>query len=164
VADLKDKLLAYGVASSAYYAAAYPIFHAHNGVILWDWQWQLLQYFIMPCLVGVAVVFLDQSDLFYRICKLAGLRVSHHIPAAWDYAFSRVVKGTFVLVRLTDGTLYAGIMGRQSFASTAASERDVLIEQVWSIEEKGPWKVKEPKRSVLLCGRDIRWVEFFDRS
>jgi hypothetical protein len=86
------------------------------------------------------------------------------MPAAWDYAFSRIVQGTYVLVKLRDGTLYAGLMGKQSFASTATEERDLYLEEVWHIPENGPWTRTEPKRSVLLCGRDITWVEIFERN
>ena len=164
VPSLKDQVLGYAVASTAYYAAAYPIFHAQNGIEVWPWAWQLLQYFILPCLVAIVVVYFDQSEAFYKLCKKAGLRLTHHIPAAWDYAFSKIVKGTYVLVKLSDGTLYAGVMGKNSFASTAATERDLYLEEVWSVEEKGTWKAVEPRRSVLLCSKDIRWVEIFTRS
>jgi hypothetical protein len=164
IPTFQDQLLAFAVASAAYYAAAFPIFHASNGVKLWPWAWQLLQYFLLPCAVGLAVVFFDQSEAFYAVCRRLGLRLTHHMPAAWDYAFSRVVKGTYVLVKLHDGTLYAGLMGRTSFASTATTERDLFLEQVWSVEENGPWKRLEPRRSVLLCGKDIRWVEIFERN
>ncbi|MFL6843537.1 MAG: DUF6338 family protein [Allosphingosinicella sp.] len=162
--DLKDALVAYGIASTAYYAVAHPIFHTKGGINLATWLWQLLQYFIVPSAVGIAIVLLDKSDLFYKISSTLGLKPTHHIPAAWDYAFSRIVKGTYVLVRLKDGTLYAGLMGKQSFASSAFAERDLYIEEVWSVPTNTPWKVVEPRRSVLLCGNDIRWVEIFRRS
>lgn len=164
VATLQDQLLAYAVASGAYYAAAFPLFHVQDGLVLPSWAWQLLQYFLLPAIVGVAIAFFDQSEAFYAACRRVGLRPTHHMPAAWDYAFSRIVQGTYVLVKLQDGTLYAGLMGKHSFASTATAERDLYLEQVWSIEEKGPWKLVKPKRGVLLCGRDIRWVEIFERN
>jgi hypothetical protein len=164
VPSFQEQVLAYAVASAAYYAAAYPIFHASNGLLLWHWLWQLLISFLVPCLVGVAVVYFDQSEAFYRACRRMGLRPTHHMPAAWDYAFSRVVKGTYVLVKLQDGTQYAGLMGKTSFASTAETERDLYLEQVWTIPEKGPWVRTEPRRGVLLCGKDIRWVEIFERN
>lgn len=164
IGTLQDQLLAYAVASGAYYAAAFPIFHVQSGFVLPVWAWQLSQYFLLPCVVGVLIAFFDQSEAFYDLCRRAGLRPTHHMPAAWDYAFSRIVKGTYVLVKLQNGTLYAGLMGKHSFASTATGERDLYLEQVWSIEAGGPWKILEPRRGVLLCGRDIRWVEIFERN
>ncbi len=164
VPELRDQVLGYCVVSVAYYAAAYPIFHASSGLLIAPWLWQLLQYFVVPIIVAFAVVVFDQSETFYEACKKLGLRLSHHIPAAWDYAFSGMIKGTYVLVKLQDGTQYAGLMGKRSFASSASSERDLFIEEVWSVEQQGVWKVVEPRRGVLLCGRDIRWIEIFARS
>ena len=159
--ELKDSAIAYTVASAAYYAAAYPLFHANNGLEIYPWLWQLLQYFLFPAFIGLVIVFADQSDWFYSWARKFKLRFSHHIPAAWDYAFSNLVQGTFVLVKLRDGTQYAGVMGRGSFASSASEERDLFIEEVWSVPNHGPWQVVEPRRSVLLCGSDIKWVEIF---
>lgn len=162
--DLKDRLIAYAVASSAYYALAHPLFHAENGIQLPLWLWQLLLYFIVPAVVGLAVVAIDRSEYFYWAARKLKLRTTHHIPAAWDYAFSKIVKGTFVLVRLNDGTRYAGVMGKESFASSATAERDLYIEEVWSVPKQGNWERIEPVRAVLLCGKDIKWVEIFRRS
>lgn len=162
--DLKDNLIAYAVASVAYYAAAYPIFHADGGVRLASWLWQLLQFFIAPVFVGVFAAYLDQSELFYKVANRLRLKSSHHIPAAWDYAFSSLRRGTYVLVKLSDGTLYAGLMGKESFASSATEERDLLIQEVFTIQDGKPWTLAEPRRSVLLCGKDIRWIEFITRS
>ena len=164
IPELKDKVLSYAVASTAYYAAASPLFHANNGLLIPPWLWQLIQFFALPVLVGTIIVFVDQSEVFYKWSSKFGLKLTHHIPAAWDFAFSKIRKGTYVLVKLNDGTRYAGVMGRMSFASSASAERDLFIEEVWSVEKQGSWKVVEPRRSVLLCGKDIRWVEIFKRS
>lgn len=158
--ELKDSLVAYAVTSAAYYAVAFPLFHADGGLILWAWLWRLLQFFALPVLIGFGVVAFDQRGWLYKIAKRLNLRLTHHIPAAWDYAFSSLRTGTYVLVKLTDGTQYAGKMGKQSFEA----ERDLYIEEVWSVPEQGSWTIVQPKRSVLLCGKDIRWVEVFERS
>lgn len=162
--ELKDSLVSYAVTSTAYYAAAFPVFHADNGVELWDWLWRLLQYFLIPGVVALGVVALEQGGWLYKAAKKLGFKLTHHIPAAWDYAFSGLRTGTYVLVKLTDGTQYAGKMGKQSFASSASAERDLYIEEVWSVRDQGSWALVQPKRSVLLCGKDIRWVEIFERS
>lgn len=161
---LKDQVIGYGVASTAYYAAAYPLFHVERyGLPLPVWLWGLCQYFLLPCVVALAIVWFDQTEWLYRWTSKAGLRLSHHIPAAWDYAFSHVVKGTFVLVKLNDGTLYAGKMASKSFASSSVAERELYLEEVWNMDSS-PWSLVQPKRGVLLCGKDIRWVEIFERS
>ncbi|MFN3775269.1 DUF6338 family protein [Sphingomonas parapaucimobilis] len=161
VAELKDRVVGYGVASATYYAVVAPLFHLSWGVELTPWLWALSHYYITPLFIGLAIVWFDQSEWFYTICSKAGFRLAHHIPAAWDYAFSKLSRGTFVWVKLNSGTEYAGKMGRSSFASSSTAERDLYLEEVWTIEDNGPWKRKEPKRGVLLCGKDIQRVEIF---
>lgn len=164
VPELKEKVIGYGVASVAYYAVIGPLFHVAWGWSLPSWLWGLLQFFVVPVAIGAAVVWFDQTEHFYRFTNWLGLRLSHHVPAAWDYAFSRIRLGTYVLVKLNDGTEYAGIMGKASFASSSQAERDLLLEEVWSTDANGAWTRKEPRRAVLLCGKDIRYVEIFYRS
>ncbi len=160
--DIKDKVIAYAVASTAYVAAVSPLFHVNGGISLPTWLWSFLQYFLVPLCIGVAAAYIHQWNWMYRLAKCVRLRVTHHMPAAWDYAFERMHKGTYVLVRLTDGTQFAGLMGPESFASSAREERDLLIEQVWKVGKDGKeWTPVTPTRSVLLCGKDIRFIEIF---
>jgi hypothetical protein len=161
VPELKDRVASYGVASASYYAIVAPLFHLPWGPAVTPWVWGLLHYFLVPCLIGLSIVWFDQSEWFYKACEKAGFRLAHHIPAAWDYAFSQLRRGTFVWVRLNNGTEYAGKMGKFSFASSSTAERDLYLEEVWTIEDGRPWTLKEPKRGVLLCGKDIQRVEIF---
>lgn len=160
--EIKDKVIAYAIASTAYIAAISPLFHVKGGIDLPSWLWSFLQYFAVPLCIGIAAAYVHQWNWLYRAAKRARLRVTHHMPAAWDYAFERMRKGTYVLVQLSDGTQFAGLMGPESFASSAREERDLLIEQVWKVGKDGKeWTPVTPDRSVLLCGKDIRYVEIF---
>lgn len=170
--DWKDGLMAYAIASTAYYAAVSPLFHVQPSTILpgwlWgvklpSWVWGFLQFFILPCVVGILVVLFDQREWFYKISTYFKLRAAHHTPAAWDYAFSGLRDARYMIVKLHDGTKYAGKYGSASFASSNRDERDLLIDEVWNICDDGLWTVLEPRRSVLLCGRDISWVEILDK-
>ena len=159
--DLKEKTASYAVTSAAYLAGMYPLFNVHNGLRIWPWLWQLQLFFVIPVVIGLAVVVIDRSEWFYKLCRRLNLKPSHHIPAAWDFAFSGMSRGTYVLVRLANGKSIAGLMGSRSFASSAREERDLLIQEVWDIPEKGTWKRLEPARAILICGKDIQSVELF---
>lgn len=162
IPDLKDKLVSYAVASTVYYAVVAPVFYVPRGVGLSAWAWDALHYFVVPCAAGILIVLFDQTEYLYRLADRLGLRLAHHIPAAWDYAFSRMDRGTFVWVRLNSGTEYAGKMGRSSFASSSTAERDLYLEEVWEMHGAGrPWTLMKPVRGVLLCGKDIQRVEIF---
>ena len=162
VPDIKERTIAYAVASTAYYAVIGPLFHVQTGVPLSSWVWAGLHYVLVPLAIAFLIVLFDQKEWLYRIAHHFDFRLAHHIPAAWDYAFSKLNRGTFVWVKLHSGTEYAGKMGARSFASSSTAERDLYLEEVWQInEENKPWTRLEPFRGVLLCGRDIQRIEIF---
>ena len=68
----------------------------------------------------------------------------------------------FVLVTLKGGSQIGGLMGAASFASSDSNERDLLIEEVWTINDFKEWTRPEPSRSALLCGNNIDYIEFFE--
>lgn len=162
VPDLKDRAVAYAFVSTAYYAVAGPLFHFQGGFALSPWLWSWGHYVFVPIVIALTIVVFDQKEWFYRIANHFGLRLAHHIPAAWDYAFSKLNEGTFVWVKLNSGTEYAGKMGARSFASSSTAERDLYLEEVWQINEGDqPWTPMKPTRGVLLCGKDIQRIEIF---
>lgn len=156
---LSDKVTSYAVVSIAYSAASYPVFHAGIGPALPSWLWQLLLYFAVPLIVGVALVFFDQSERFYALTERMGLRPVHHTPTAWDYTF-RKREPSFALVHLNDGSEIAGAWIDGSFASSTSGDRDVYLAQMFQVGDDGNWDEVVPPRSILICGGSIRMVEF----
>lgn len=159
--DFKQQLLYFALVSAAYYAVATTIFDVAWGVALPDGVWKLLFYFGAPVLLGVAVGLGTQRGAEYWMAERLGMRFSHRIPTAWDYRFREFSTETFLLVTLKDGTLIAGRMKEGSFASSAKDGRDIYIAELWQIAADGQWSIAEPARGMLLCGDDIRYVEFF---
>ena len=155
---IADKMASYAVVSIAYTAISFPLFHAEGSAVLPGWLWELTLYFILPLLVGAMLVFFDQSERFYKVTERAGLRPVHHTPTAWDYTF-RKRTASFVLVHLTDGSEIAGAWINGSFASSTSGDRDVYINQMWTVKDGG-WKAVDPPRSILICGGTIRMIEF----
>ncbi|MEW9854112.1 DUF6338 family protein [Novosphingobium sp. M1R2S20] len=140
---LTDKTVSYAVVSVAYSAAAYPLFHVDGGLELPPWLWQLTLFFMLPLLVGFALVYFDQSERFYSLTERLGLRPVHHTPTAWDYTFRKRPQ-SFVLVHLNDGTVIAGAWVEGSFASSITGDRDVFISQMWQVGENGSWTIVDP--------------------
>lgn len=158
---LADQTISFAMVSVAYQAAINPLFHADGGVPLPSWLWHFLLGMGAPLMIAVMIVFLDRSELFYRITDYLGLRLSHHEPTAWDYAF-RNRHPSYILVHLNDGSTVAGIWAEGAFASSTAGDRDLLIADVWKVEEGGRWQEVVPSRSMIICGGNIRLVEFID--
>ena len=159
--ELQERLLAYALVSTAYYAAISPFFYIQGFVELPPWLWATLQYAFVPAILGWALAYAAQKGWEYEAAKKLRLQFSHHIPAAWDFTFSTMVEGTYILVTLKDGSRVGGLMGPSSFASSSKDERDLLIEDVWVMHGDDSWTRAIPPRSALLCGNDIHYIEIF---
>lgn len=159
--DIKERLISYGIISVGYFAAISPLFDIKSGLSLPPWLWSFLQYFAIPVGLGIVLAYVHQWRWSYRIAARFGLRLAHHIPAAWDYLFESIPAGTFVLVRLTDGSEIPGRMGPDSFASSSKEERDLLIDELYEIGDDGTWNPVNPSRHILLCGNDIQHIEVY---
>jgi hypothetical protein len=161
--DLKDRLTAYAVISVGYLAAVSPFFHVEGGIRLIGWLWSILHFFFVPVVLGLVLAYVHQHQLAYRVASIIGLRLAHHLPSSWDYRFESLPASTFLLVTLSDGTQVAGKWAHGSFASSSREERDLLLAEVWEVPSDGSaWKQVQPLRSVLICGKDVRLVEFFN--
>ncbi len=160
--DLQDRLISYAVASTGYFAAVSPLFYIPSGMQLFPWFWAILHYAVVPMGLGLLFAFATQRGWEYRVAEFFGLQFSHHIPAAWDFNFSRMQGSTYILATLKDGAQVGGLFGPESFASSSKDERDLLIEDVWTVNEKNEWTQASPPRAALLCGNDIHYIEIFE--
>ena len=159
--DLKDRLVTYGVISSAYYAVVTPLFHWKGGITLDPWTISWLEYAIVPAILAVVAAFAVQEEWDYKVAQTVGLQFAHHIPASWDYTFDLIKHGAFLLVTLKDDTIVRGRYVGDSFSSTNKDERDLLLSQLWHLDVEGAWSQVKPERSILLCGGDIRFIEIY---
>ncbi|WP_156377342.1 MULTISPECIES: DUF6338 family protein [unclassified Sphingopyxis] len=161
IPDLKDRVITYGLISTGYFAAITPLFHVDAGLQVPHWLWSLLQYFIVPVIVGIAAAYAYQHKVSYRVAEYFRLHIAHHLPAAWDYAFESLSDSTYLLVTLQDGTQIGGKWARGSFASSSKEERDLLLFEMWQVPAgDSDWTPLNPPRAILICGKDIRHVEF----
>lgn len=157
---LKDRVLAYAGVSTVYYAISVPTF----AFVVKQWGWlpwiaDAIQYAVFPLLIGAALSFSAANDWIGNGLRRLGLSPNHHSPTAWDYAFSRLRGEVYVIASLTDGSKVYGRYGPASFASSSSTERDLLIEEVWEVDDKNRWTKPAEAKAILLCGKDIRAVE-----
>ncbi|WP_438853051.1 DUF6338 family protein [Brevundimonas nasdae] len=159
--SFQDRTLAYASVSALYYAVSSPLVEYLTELgRLEPWAIDAFQYVLAPALIGILAGVVISNDWVGSLLRHLRLAPVHHVPTAWDYAFSRLRGETYLLVTLSDGTQVAGFYGQQSFASSSNNERDLLIEDVWVVNKSKPWTRAAPAKSILLCGRDIRLVEF----
>jgi hypothetical protein len=160
--DIKDRLISYAIISTVYFAVTTPLFNVVGGVSISAWLSSLLQNFALPVIAGIVLAYVYQWQWSYKLAERFKLHLAHHLPTAWDYLFEGLTPDTFVLVTLLDGTQVAGKMTNNSFASSSKEERDLYIQEVWEIGKKGgQWTPLIPPRGILLCGRNIKFVEVY---
>ena len=161
--SLQQRLFSYAVASTAYFAAIAPIVRHAGEVLSVPVLWaQVAEYAVLPAILGVILAVCRSRRWLDRISRLLKLPPIHHIPTAWDWAFPLQRSGVFIIATLENGDRFAGPWSPAAFASSTSGERDLYIPEVWDAKEQGPWERFEPKRAILLCGKDIKTIEFFN--
>jgi hypothetical protein len=118
--------------------------------------------FVGPVVLGVALGLGARASIVHRVAHRLGLQTVHPMPTAWDYRFSGGKPG-HLLVRLKDGTKFAGYCSDRSFTSSDPLERDILIEQIYEIGDDNKWVI-QPGKSALVAGGEISTIEFFEEA
>ena len=120
-------------------------------------------------LLWIAIIFVAPAIwpiVFLKLAlwkPIARLIVSP-IPRPWDYVFG-LKEPFWVIVNLKDDAIVGGKFGDRSFASAFPSEEQIYIEEVWELDENGAFvKPVERSRGIIILGRDMSSVEFFDQE
>ena len=67
----------------------------------------------------------------------------------------------FVMVTLENDETVAGFFGTNSFASSDMAERDLYIEEEYTVTEEGIWESRPEKVGILIPMKGIRYIEFW---
>jgi hypothetical protein len=123
----------------------------------------ILLLLIGPAIFGFLLGVAAQKEWSAWFANRMGLSVVHVIPAAWDWRFSRIARpGMFIMVTLTSGERVGGLFGKDSFASSDIKERDLYIEEEYTVTEEGAWLARPEKIGVLISAKEIRYIEFWN--
>lgn len=68
----------------------------------------------------------------------------------------------FIMVTLASGEKVAGLFGGNSFASSDIRERDLYIEEEYTVDEHGKWEQRPERVGVLISAKEIRYIEFWN--
>jgi len=116
---------------------------------------------ISPTLLAIGAAWLSQRGVLMSLLERLGLRPMHAIPASWDYLFGGLRQVTWMLVTLKDGEKIAGMFGPHSFASSDPEERDLFLEDVYTIDDDGVWHRSSPDAAILISGSEIKCIELW---
>jgi hypothetical protein len=124
--------------------------------------WSLISWvallFLGPAAVGFFLGYGARRGWFRAVLARFGVSLSHPVDCAWDWRFGDCQE-CWVLVVLKNGTTWAGYIGGGSFMSTDSTERDIYIEQVYSIGRRNIWTRKGS--GVWIAHGEIQSIEFW---
>jgi hypothetical protein len=124
----------------------------------------LIVIFISPLFLGLIFGLANQQQLVEQGLAILGFRTLSGFPSAWDYKFGQINEPLWVLVTLKDGDQVAGRFGKNSFASSDLSERDLYLESVYQLSEDNPWQRVTETSGILIKAEEIRYIEFLNDS
>jgi hypothetical protein len=157
---LGDVVLSYVALSLFYQACIFPFSQMAEKLAgaWWVLAW-VFGLFGVPAVIGF-LLGLDAREGWSRkfIARFLNVNLGHPVDTAWDWRFAGCDE-CWVQAVLKDGTKWAGHLGGGSFMSTDPAERDLYIENVYSVGRGNVWK---PKGSgVWLSSGEIRSIEFW---
>ena len=164
--SITENLLIFVVLSLFYYS--FTIFFLEKALSVRDpWIAEALIWISLvllgPALFGFVLGIAAQREWFTHFANWLGFAVVHIIPAAWDWRFSSIPReGLFVMVTLNSGERVAGLFRANSFASSDMSERDLYIEEEYTVTDAGEWESRPEKVGILISGKQIRYIEFWN--
>jgi|SRR5665213_691398 len=160
--ELKEAAPSYLALTLVYYALTYPFFTYVTAINV-DGPWRAAMWFglifIGPIIFGSLLGITASRGFIRTILSKFGFRVVHPMPTAWDFKLSDDAE-QYVLVKLKDGTKFAGIFGGHSFASSDPNERDLYLERVFDLSRNNEWKARKGN-GVWLIGKEIQSIEFW---
>jgi hypothetical protein len=160
----KENLVNFVVLSLVYYSLTIfliePALSLREPWIVRAFVWILL-ILVGPAIFGFILGVAAQKEWGAWFANKLGVTIVHVIPAAWDWRFSNIPPNTFVMVTLTSGERVAGYFGNNSFASSDVGERDLYIEEEYTVTAEGAWEARAERVGVLISAREIRYIEFW---
>jgi len=156
------KILSYSLVNYAIFSwPVYIIVTGDSSALINGFLWFLVLC-VGPIIIGTVWGISIQMDWGYSVLRKCKINPIHVISTAWDWKFSRMNSGSFVLVTLKDDTKYAGWCAASSFMSSDPAERDVYIEKMYNFEKDGKQWEDRGNDSVLICAGEIKTIEFID--
>lgn len=116
--------------------------------------------FAGPAALGLVLGINIQRNLVRGLLGRIGLFTVHVLPTAWDWKFAGALEEQWVLVTLKNGISFAGLFGKESFASSSSDERDLYIQWIYDIDEDGTWS-SPGRKGVLISATEVSTIEFW---
>ncbi len=155
--------IAYVVLSLVYHAITYPLATAlyaqpigQSRALAW-----LALILLGPAIFGLLLGLNVRKGWTKKLLEKIGINIIHPVDSAWDWKFAQCEE-CWVMAVLKNGTTWLGHLGPQSFMSSDRAERDIFIQQVYTLEADNTWTARTS--SVWIAHGEIQSLEFWPRT
>ena len=155
-----DAILYFIAITSIYYSLIFPIFMIGFQTPKskdFIWVTWILVLIILPAILGVFSGWVARKEFVYKALRKIGFDVVHDIPTAWEWKFSNVGP-SWVVITLKNGNSFGAEYGSTSFISTDPSDRDIYLEETYSISKTGKWTKRG--YGMWVASSEISTLEF----
>jgi Family of unknown function (DUF6338) len=114
---------------------------------------------VIPSALGFALGLLEANDVVGRQLRAWGLRLPSPDATAWETLFRELDANAVLLVTLKDGAAVFGRWVGSSAASAESDVRDLYLGEIGSINARGEYVPKTPRRGAYIAAEEIRWIE-----
>ncbi len=98
--------------------------------------------------------------LFYALRMMENWRwISPQANTAWDHYFTKLKRGSYVIVHMNDGSFIGGKFDRHSYASGYPDSGHLFLEELWEVGQDGNFTtVVFEGQGVILRPSDYKYV------
>lgn len=109
--------------------------------------------------LGIIIGLFKSKQWLRKLARKFKCNISHPIPSAWDFYFSKQIP-SYVIVTLIDGTTIYGYFGYKSYSSSDCDERDIFIEKTFKADGENLWCDDDESLGILIHQSQIKMIEF----
>lgn len=155
------KYLCYSIFALAIFSWAYILAFKHlDFTYAFSWFVTILISLVSAVILGFTIGIAKQKRLVCYIARLFKVPLSHPIPTAWDYTFS-TCSASWLIITLINGQQLAGKYDSNSFSSSDPDERDILVEELYTVKN-GQWSKVEGNKGIYIAKNRISHIEFIE--
>jgi hypothetical protein len=120
-------------------------------------------YFLIPLLVGGGFGIFVQYKLLRKLLAAFGAPLPDEpvpIRTPWANVIGKIEQGTYLLIRMKDGSIYRALVTEDSEFSSDRNMVDIFVGQTY---EGDNWTPANPPKSVYIIGSEIQAIEIVQR-
>lgn len=126
------------------------------------WVLLVLCLLVTSLISGVIIGLIRKFELLRKMFARFNINIIHPVPTAWDYKFSEIQTEKWVIVTLENDKHVYGKFGYESLASSEKDERDIFLEEIYTLDEEEKWVKKERTDGIWIKASNIKIIEFIN--